>query len=61
MNARDAQRTGAPATLSKDSVIVRRPHFRLRGDSLYFLISERPFATLSQGRYVMRRWSAIRG
>jgi LmbE family N-acetylglucosaminyl deacetylase len=57
MNARDAQRTGAPATLSKDSVIVRRPHFRLRGDSLYFLISERPFATLSQAEQLL--WNLL--
>lgn len=34
----------APAT---DAVLVRLPHFKLEGDSLFFLISKRPFAVLS--------------
>jgi LmbE family N-acetylglucosaminyl deacetylase len=33
--------------LRNDAVIVRRPHFQLREDSLFFLISHRPFAVLN--------------
>lgn len=31
-----------------DAVVVRRPHFQLRDDSLFFMISRRPFAVLNQ-------------
>jgi LmbE family N-acetylglucosaminyl deacetylase len=30
-----------------EAMVVRRPHFHLRGDSLYFMISRRPFAVLN--------------
>ena len=33
--------------LPRDAVVVRRPHFQLREDSLFFLISQRPFAVLN--------------
>ena len=48
--------TATPA-LPSDAVVVRRPHFRLRGDSLYFLISQRPFATLSQDEQAL--WNTL--
>ncbi len=40
-------RTGAGFVPPGEAVVVRRPHFRLQEDSLFFLISKRPFAALT--------------
>ena len=37
--------------------MVRRPHFRLQGDSLFFLISKRPFAVLTPAEQNL--WNAL--
>jgi len=50
-------RTGAGSVLPSDAVVVRLPHFRLQGDSLYFLISKRPFAVLALAEQNL--WSAL--
>lgn len=39
--------TGVDAALPGDALFIRLPHFRLQGDSLFFLISTRPFAALT--------------
>ena len=43
----DAEPISAIHALPGDAVVIRRPHFQLRGDSLFFLISRRPFAVLN--------------
>jgi LmbE family N-acetylglucosaminyl deacetylase len=43
--------------LPSDAVVVRRPHFRLQGDSLFFLISKRPFETLTPAEQNL--WNAV--
>jgi LmbE family N-acetylglucosaminyl deacetylase len=40
-------RIGAESAYPSDAVVVRMPHFRLQGDSLFFLISTRPFSVLT--------------
>ena len=50
-------RTGTESVLPSDAVVVRRPHFRLQGDSLFFLISKRPFATLTPTEQSL--WDAL--
>lgn len=50
-------RTGAGSMFPSDAVVVRRPHFRLQGDSLFFLISKRPFAPLAPAEQNL--WSAL--
>jgi LmbE family N-acetylglucosaminyl deacetylase len=50
-------RTVAGSVLPSDAVVVRRPHFRLQGDSLFFLISKRPFAVLVPAEQNL--WSAL--
>jgi len=39
--------TGAGSPLPSDAVVVRLPHFRFQGDSLFFLISKNSFAVLT--------------
>ena len=50
-------RTAAGPVLPGDAVVVRRPHFRLQGDSLFFLISKRPFAVLAPAEQSL--WNAV--
>jgi LmbE family N-acetylglucosaminyl deacetylase len=50
-------RTAAGLVLPSDAVVVRRPHFRLQGGSLFFLISKRPFAVLAPAEQSL--WSAL--
>jgi len=50
-------RTGAESLLPSDAVVVRLPHFRLQGDSLFFLISKRPFAVLTPAEQNL--WNAL--
>jgi LmbE family N-acetylglucosaminyl deacetylase len=50
-------RTAAESALPSDAVVVRRPHFRLQEDSLFFLISKRPFAVLTLAEKNL--WNAI--
>jgi LmbE family N-acetylglucosaminyl deacetylase len=38
-------------------VLIRRPHFLLRGDSLFFLISQRPFVVLNQAEQIL--WNVL--
>ncbi len=47
------------ASLPGDLIPIPRPHFRLRGEALYFLISERPSAVLSEEE--RRVWQALDG
>ena len=47
MNITAAQPTSKIHELPSDAVVVRRPHFQLRENSLFFLISRRPFAVLN--------------
>jgi LmbE family N-acetylglucosaminyl deacetylase len=48
----------APHVLRSDAVVVRRPHFQLRGDSLFFLISQRPFAVLNNAEQNL--WNVLK-
>jgi LmbE family N-acetylglucosaminyl deacetylase len=50
-------RTDAVSVPAGDAIIVRRPHFRLQEDSLFFLISKRPFAVLSPAE--VNVWNAL--
>jgi LmbE family N-acetylglucosaminyl deacetylase len=50
-------RTGAGSVLPGDTVVIRRPQFGLRGDSLYFLISKNPFAVLTPAEQNL--WNAL--
>ncbi len=50
-------RSDSGSVLGSDAVVVRRPHFRLQGDSLFFLISKRPFAVLSPAEQNL--WNAL--
>jgi len=50
-------RTAAGSALPSDAVVIRMPHFRLQGDSLFFLISTRPFAVLTPAE--QKLWNAI--
>ncbi len=50
-------RTTTEAALPSDAVVVRRPHFRLQGGALFFLISKRPFAALAPAEQSL--WSAL--
>ncbi len=50
-------RTGAVSVLPSDAVIIRRPHFRLQGDSLFFLISKHPFAAFTPAEQNL--WNAL--
>src|SRR5665213_2388405 len=50
-------RTDAGSVLPGDATVVRRPHFRLQEDSLFFLISKRPFAALSAAEVSL--WNAL--
>jgi LmbE family N-acetylglucosaminyl deacetylase len=47
------------ARLLEDEIPVRRPHFHLKSDKLTFLISRRPYATLSSEEQAI--WKAIDG
>jgi hypothetical protein len=49
--------TAAGPVLPSDAVVVRRPHFRLQRDSLFFLISNRPFAVLAPAEHSL--WNAL--
>ena len=49
--------TAARPVPPSDAVVVRRPHFRLQGDSLFFLISKRPFAVLAPAEQSL--WNAL--
>lgn len=53
----DAGRIDARPTFRSDALVIRRPHFLLRGDSLFFLISQRPFAVLNQVEQTL--WNAL--
>ncbi len=57
MSTTDAKPTPATPALPSDAVVIRRPHFVLRGDALFFLISQRPFAVLSQAEQLL--WNAL--
>ena len=57
MNTTDAKRTDAKPALPSDAVVIRRPHFLLRGDSLFFLISQRPFVVLNQAEQIL--WNVL--
>jgi len=43
--------------LPNAAAVVRRPHFRLQGDSLFFMISKRPFAVLVPAE--QKLWNAL--
>src|SRR5262245_19003130 len=45
------------AEISSESVVLRRPHFRLAGEELFFLISRRPLARLLPDE--ARVWEAL--
>ena len=47
INITAAEPIRAIHALPSDAAVVRRPHFQLREDSLFFLISQRPFAVLN--------------
>ena len=47
----------AGSVLQSDAVVIRRPHFGLQGDSLFFLISKRPFAVLTPTEQDL--WNAL--
>ena len=49
--------TSAGPQLPSDALVVRLPHFRFQGDSLFFLISKRPFAVLTPAEQNL--WNAI--
>ena len=57
MNTKDATPNSTGSAFPSDAVVIRRPHFQLRGDSLYFLISRRPFAVLHESEQVL--WNAL--
>jgi LmbE family N-acetylglucosaminyl deacetylase len=57
MNITVAEPINASHALPSDAVVVRRPHFQLREDSLFFLISKRPFAVLNLAE--QRLWNAL--
>lgn len=57
MNIADVKPTGASLAFPIDALVVRRPHFHLKGDSLFFLISHRPFAVLNQSEQAL--WNAL--
>ena len=57
MNITAAQPTSAIHELPSDAVVVRRPHFQLRENSLFFLISRRPFAVLNHVEQNL--WNAL--
>jgi len=57
MNTTDAKRTVATPALPSDAAVIRRPHFLLRGDSLFFLISQRPFVVLNQSEQIL--WNVL--
>ena len=48
MNTKDTEDTVARHELPSVALVIRRPHFLLKGDSLFFLISQRPFVVLNQ-------------
>lgn len=48
-----------PAAISGPERILRRPHFRLAGAELYFLISRRPLVRLSASELAV--WAALEG
>jgi len=50
-------RSGAGYVPSSDAAVVRRPHYGLRGDSLFFLISKRPFLGLTPTEQDL--WNAL--
>ena len=50
-------RSDAGSVLPSGAVVMRRPHFRLQGDELFFLISKRPFAVLSSTEQNL--WNAL--
>jgi LmbE family N-acetylglucosaminyl deacetylase len=49
--------TGAGYQLPSDAVVVRLPHFRFQGDSLFFLISKNSFAILTAAEQSL--WLAL--
>jgi len=57
MNTTDTERTGARPALPSEAVVIRRPHFLLKGDSLFFLISQRPFVVLNQAEQIL--WKVL--
>jgi LmbE family N-acetylglucosaminyl deacetylase len=50
MNITAAEPISEIDALRSDAVVIRRPHFQLREDSLFFLISQRPFAVLNHAQ-----------
>ena len=57
MNTAAAEPKSAIHDLPMEAVVVRRPHFELREDSLFFMISRRPFALLNQQEQDL--WNAL--
>jgi LmbE family N-acetylglucosaminyl deacetylase len=57
VNPTDGIRTGPKPELPSDAVVIRRPHFLLSGDSLFFLISQRPFVRLNQADQML--WNVL--
>ena len=57
INVTAAEPISAIDALPSDAVVVRRPHFQLREDSLFFLISRRPFAVLNHAE--QKLWTVL--
>lgn len=57
MKATESKPTVASPELPSDAVVIRRRHFQLRGDSLFFLIAHRPFAVLNQAEQSL--WNGL--
>jgi hypothetical protein len=57
MNTTDTERTGVRPALPNDAVVIRLPHFLLKRDSLFFLISQRPFVVLNQAEQFL--WKVL--
>src|SRR5215472_2539484 len=56
-NITSVEPMSAIRALPGDAVVVRRPHFHLKEDSLFFLISQRPFAVLNHAERNL--WKAL--
>ncbi len=57
MNTAEASPIDARPAPAADAVVVRLPHFQLRGDSLFFLIAHRPLAVLNRAEQLL--WAAL--
>jgi LmbE family N-acetylglucosaminyl deacetylase len=57
VNTTAAEPMSSAQALPGDAVVVCRPHFQLREDSLFFLISRRPFAVLNHAE--LNLWNAL--